>query len=157
MSTISSLRLSDAVDVHEISTSRVTRPRPGAPRGDRSQGVNMFVVHTATPETERSHFSFHNFVRNYRVRDQGLTRQIAETDCGILMEDKRILEAQQAAMERQPERDFNNLGIDSGPARMRRILERMIVEETNEELRHPEARGAGVRAEAGRDPQAHRA
>jgi vanillate O-demethylase monooxygenase subunit len=101
----------------------------GAPQGERSQGVTACVVNTATPETPRSHFSFHQFLRNYRVSDQRLTRQIADTEFGILMEDKRILEAQQLALEAHPERDFNNLGIDSGPARMRRILERMIAEE----------------------------
>jgi vanillate O-demethylase monooxygenase subunit len=37
-----------------------------------------------------------------------------------------ILEAQQRAIEAHPGRDFNNLSIDSGSVRMRRILDGMI-------------------------------
>lgn len=96
----------------------------GAPQGDRSQGVTGYVINTVTPETDRSNYSFHSFVRNYRIADQRLTRQIADADRDILMEDKKILEAQQRAMDSG--RAFNNLSIDAGSVCMRRILGRMI-------------------------------
>jgi vanillate O-demethylase monooxygenase subunit len=101
----------------------------GAPQGDRSQGITGYVVNTVTPETERAHFSFHLFTRNYRIGDQRLTRRLADTDLAILMEDKAVLEAQQKASEQHPGRRFVNLSIDAGAVQVRRILERMIADE----------------------------
>ena len=46
----------------------------GAPEGDRSQGVNGFVLNTMTPETETTCHYFWAFVRNYRTTEQKLTR-----------------------------------------------------------------------------------
>jgi vanillate O-demethylase monooxygenase subunit len=101
----------------------------GAPQGDRSQGITGYVVNTVTPETERTHYSFHLFTRNYRIRDQRLTRQLSDTDFAILMEDKAVLEAQQRASEEHAGRRFVNLSIDAGAVQVRRILERMVADE----------------------------
>ena len=50
------------------SASRLTGT--GAPEGDRSQGVNGFVLNTITPETETSCHYFWAFARNYRIDDE---------------------------------------------------------------------------------------
>ena len=42
----------------------------GAPEGDRSQGVNGYVLNTITPETEKTCHYFWAFVRNYKLNDQ---------------------------------------------------------------------------------------
>jgi vanillate O-demethylase monooxygenase subunit len=101
----------------------------GAPQGDRSQGITGHIINTVTPETNHSVWSFSNFVRNYRIEDQRLTHQIAEGTLAILMEDKHILEIQQAYMDENPDREFKNLSIDAGSVRVRRILLRMIAAE----------------------------
>jgi len=102
----------------------------GAPEGDRSHGVNGFVLNTITPETERSCHYFWAFVRNYRLDEQRLTTVLREGVSGIFHEDELILEAQQRAIEENPGRVFYNLNIDAGAMWARRIIDRMIARET---------------------------
>jgi phenylpropionate dioxygenase-like ring-hydroxylating dioxygenase large terminal subunit len=102
----------------------------GAPEGDRSQGVNGFVLNTITPETERTCYYFWTFVRNYRLDEQRLTTELREGVSGIFHEDELILEAQQRAIDENPTRLFYNLNIDAGAMWARRIIDRMIARET---------------------------
>ena len=39
----------------------------GAPEGDRSEGVNGYVLNTMTPETDKTCHYFWAFVRNYKL------------------------------------------------------------------------------------------
>ena len=102
----------------------------GAPEGDRSQGVNGFVLNTMTPETETTCHYFWAFVRNYRTSEQKLTTEIREGVAGIFHEDEIILEAQQRAMNENPDRTFYNLNIDAGAMWARRVIDRMVARET---------------------------
>jgi len=102
----------------------------GAPDGDRSQGVNGFVLNTMTPETETTCHYFWAFVRNYRTTEQKLTTEIREGVAGIFHEDEIILEAQQRAMNENPHRTFYNLNIDAGAMWARRVIDRMVARET---------------------------
>jgi vanillate O-demethylase monooxygenase subunit len=101
----------------------------GAPEGDRSQGVNGYVLNTITPETERSCLYFWSFCRNYRLSEQRLTTELRQGVAGIFAEDERILEAQQRAIERLAGRPLVNLNIDAGGLRARRLIERMLARE----------------------------
>ena len=102
----------------------------GAPEGDRSQGVNGFVLNTMTPETETTCHYFWAFVRNHRITEQKLTTEIREGVAGIFHEDEIILEAQQRAMNENPDRTFYNLNIDAGAMWARRVIDRMVARET---------------------------
>jgi vanillate O-demethylase monooxygenase subunit len=102
----------------------------GAPDGDRSQGVNGFVLNTMTPETDTTCHYFWAFVRNYRTTEQKLTTEIREGVAGIFHEDEIILEAQQRAMNENPDRTFYNLNIDAGAMWARRVIDRMVARET---------------------------
>ena len=112
----------------------------GAPEGDRSQGVNGFVLNTMTPETDTTCHYFWAFVRNYRMTEQKLTTDIREGVSSIFREDELILEAQQRAMDENPDRVFYNLNIDAGAMWARRVIDRMIARETA-----PRVAGRGVR------------
>jgi phenylpropionate dioxygenase-like ring-hydroxylating dioxygenase large terminal subunit len=103
----------------------------GAPDGDRSQGVNGYVLNTMTPETETTCHYFWAFVRNHRITEQKLTTEIREGVSGIFKEDEIILEAQQRAMDANPERTFYNLNIDAGAMWARRVIDRMVGRETS--------------------------
>lgn len=103
----------------------------GAPEGDRSQGVSMWVIHIPTPSTEKTCYYFWCHLRNYRIHDQGLTRRIMDAAGGILREDEDIIEAQQRAINKNPGRDFNNLNIDSGSLWARRRIDDMIAKENS--------------------------
>jgi vanillate O-demethylase monooxygenase subunit len=101
----------------------------GAPEGDRSRGVNGFVLNTITPETERTCHYHWAFVRNYKRNDQRLTTELREGVSRIFREDELILEAQQIAIEENPGHVFYNLNIDAGAMWARRLIDRMIAAE----------------------------
>ncbi|QOZ36679.1 aromatic ring-hydroxylating dioxygenase subunit alpha [Bradyrhizobium sp. CCBAU 53421] len=98
----------------------------GAPEGNRSAGVNGIVLNTITPETETSCHYFWAFVRNYRLNEQRLTTELRQGVSGIFREDEAILEAQQRAIDENPDRVFYNLNIDAGAMWARRLIDRMI-------------------------------
>ncbi|MAT99834.1 MAG: Rieske (2Fe-2S) protein [Anaerolineaceae bacterium] len=101
----------------------------GAPEGNRSQGVNGFVLNTITPETETSCHYFWAFCRNYRLKDQRATTELREGVARIFQQDEDVLEAQQRAMVANPGREFYNLNIDAGAIWARRLIDNMLAEE----------------------------
>ena len=102
-----------AIDVGVAEAGSGAVPHDGA-AGDRSKGVNGYVLNTITPETERSCLYFWAFARNYCLHEQRLTHELREGVAGIFREDELILEAQQRAIDARPEHRFYNLNIDAG-------------------------------------------
>jgi vanillate O-demethylase monooxygenase subunit len=98
----------------------------GAPEGDRSRGVNGYVMNTITPETERSCHYFWAFMRNYRLESQLITTELRNGVHGVFGEDEAMLQAQQAAIDANPDYEFYNLNIDMGGMWVRRLLERAL-------------------------------
>ena len=98
----------------------------GAPQGDRSQGVNGYVLNTVTPSTDKTCLYFWAFVRNYDILNQARTTELREGVTGVFREDEIILEAQQKAIEAHPDHKFYNLNIDAGSMWARKLIERMI-------------------------------
>jgi len=101
----------------------------GALQGDRSQGVNLRVLNTISPETTTTCMYFWSLVRNYRLNDASLTALQRETNAKIFDEDRIVLEAQQQRIDAMPDAPLRTLGIDAGSFRARRIIERMIADE----------------------------
>jgi phenylpropionate dioxygenase-like ring-hydroxylating dioxygenase large terminal subunit len=101
----------------------------GAPEGDRSQGVDMRVIHIPTPSTDKTCYYFWSHLRNYRQHDQGVTRRILEAGGGILYEDEVVIEAQQKAIDENPDHIFHNLNIDAGSMWARRAIDQMLLDE----------------------------
>lgn len=101
----------------------------GAPDGDRSQGVNGFVLNTITPQTDSTCLYFWAFARNYDILNQARTTQLREGVERIFREDEEVLEAQQTAMDENVGRVFYNLNIDAGSMWARRLIDRMIAAE----------------------------
>jgi phenylpropionate dioxygenase-like ring-hydroxylating dioxygenase large terminal subunit len=105
----------------------------GAPEGDRSEGVNGFVLNTMTPETATSCHYFWAFVRNYNLGDQRLTTMFREGVTSIFSEDEHILARQQEAIEAYPDQPFYNINIDGGAMWARRLIDRMVARENADE------------------------
>ncbi len=118
-----------AIDVGVAEAGSGAVPRDGA-AGDRSKGVNGYVLNTITPETERSCLYFWAFARNYCLHEQRLTHELREGVAGIFREDEIILEAQQRAIDARPEHRFYNLTIDAGGMWARRLIDRQIAAES---------------------------
>jgi vanillate O-demethylase monooxygenase subunit len=102
----------------------------GAPQGDRSRGVNGYVLNTITPETATSCHYYWAFARNYLPGDQRLTHELREGVARIFREDELVLEAQQRAISARPDRPFNNLNIDAGSLWARRLIDSLVAAET---------------------------
>ena len=113
----------------------VARAGTGAPQGDRSQGVNGYVMNTITPETERTSHYFWAFMRNYRLDSQLITTQLREGVRNVFAEDEAMLAAQQAAIDANPDHEFYSLNIDAGGMWVRRILDRMLEAEGRDHRR----------------------
>ncbi|ROR26487.1 vanillate demethylase subunit A [Comamonas sp. BIGb0124] len=99
-------------------------------QGDRSRGVNGFVLNTITPETDGTCHYFWAFARNYCLGEQRLTHLLREGVATIFREDELVLEAQQQAIDERPDHIFYNLNIDAGSMWARRLIDKMIAKET---------------------------
>ncbi len=96
------------------------------------QGTGMNMLHFLTPENERSTHYFFGFARKPATGDEDIKRQIAELRRYAFTEqDQPMIEAQQRIMDGLPEgaRPALLASIDSGPARVQRVLDRLIAEE----------------------------
>ncbi|MDP3171770.1 MAG: aromatic ring-hydroxylating dioxygenase subunit alpha [Polaromonas sp.] len=115
------------VGVAEAGTGAI--PKDGQP-GDRSKGVNGFVLNTITPETNGTCHYFWAFARNYCLGEQALTHKLREGVATIFREDEHVLEAQQVAMDEHPDHQFYNLNIDAGSMWARRLIDKLVALET---------------------------
>jgi phenylpropionate dioxygenase-like ring-hydroxylating dioxygenase large terminal subunit len=118
----------------------------GAPEGDRSEGVNGFVLNTMTPETPRTCHYFWAFARNYNLDDQRITTLLREGVSGVFAEDEVVLAAQQEAVEDHPEKEFYNLNIDGGAMWARRLIDKLMAEENEDERYQRSAEEAEAQA-----------
>ncbi len=107
----------------------VAKAGTGAPGGDRSQGVNGYVMNTISPETAKTCHYFWAFMRNYRLESQLITTQLRDRVSRVFKEDEDMLEAQQAAIDANPDYEFYNLNIDAGGMWVRRLIERQLAAE----------------------------
>jgi vanillate O-demethylase monooxygenase subunit len=97
----------------------------GAPQGDRSQGVSMWVINAMTPETDRTCHYFWANVRDYAITEQRVTTDIRTAITGVFGEDERVVEAQQKAIDDNPDKVFYNLNVDAGAVWARKLIDRM--------------------------------
>ncbi|MGE8105545.1 Rieske 2Fe-2S domain-containing protein [Allorhizobium sp. NPDC080224] len=102
----------------------------GAKQGDRSKGVNGYVLNTITPSTDKTCLYFWAFARNYDLGNQARTHELREGVAGVFREDEEVLEAQQRAIDANPDHQFYNLNIDAGSMWARKLIDRMIDAET---------------------------
>ncbi|MDP6574197.1 MAG: aromatic ring-hydroxylating dioxygenase subunit alpha [Rhodospirillales bacterium] len=102
----------------------------GAPEGDRSQGIEARSINLITPETAKTHHYLWSYARNYNIENIELTEFLLRAVGETFLEDKEMLEGQQARAESDDRQDWTiDLKVDSGPMQARRILERLIGEE----------------------------
>ncbi|AEY85483.1 vanillate O-demethylase oxygenase subunit A [Streptomyces hygroscopicus subsp. jinggangensis 5008] len=104
----------------------VAKTGTGAPDGDRSQGINGYVMNTITPESDgtcRYHWAW---MRNYLLDSQLLTTQIRDGIRNVFTQDTAMLQAQQSAIEANGDYEFYNLNIDAGGMWIRRLITRQL-------------------------------
>lgn len=101
----------------------------------RSQGLQIYACHFILPVDERNCIDHWLHVRNFRIDDAALDRQLNEDLAGAFLEDKAILEAIQQQEDRHPGRHRIRLAIDGGPNRARLMMRRLIEAEQAEARR----------------------
>jgi phenylpropionate dioxygenase-like ring-hydroxylating dioxygenase large terminal subunit len=121
----------------------------GAPEGDRSQGVNGYVLNTMTPETDASSHYFWASCRNYLLGDQRITHTLREAVSGVFAEDEVVLAAQQRSIAEHPDKDFYNLNIDGGAMWARRLIDTLVAAESDDRRYQESAATAAAQTAAG--------
>ena len=107
----------------------VAKAGTGAPDGDRSQGVNGYVLNTMCPTGPKSCRYLWAIARNFATDCQRVTTELREGVAGVFAEDEAMINAQQAAIDANPGYDFYNLNIDAGGRWARRLITAMVERE----------------------------
>ncbi|MEO6361462.1 MAG: aromatic ring-hydroxylating dioxygenase subunit alpha [Sphingomicrobium sp.] len=88
-------------------------------------GVRGFVIDAMTPETERTTHYFWGMARNFDINDAGFTARFKAQQGQVFDEDVEVLEAQQKAIDMNPDLRLRGFSIDEGSARARQIITRL--------------------------------
>ncbi len=97
----------------------------GAYDGRRTGGVQFMGMHGVTPSTATSCYYFFSQARNFRLHEPDLEAKLHDNALATLLEDKSVLEAQQARLLEEPGRGNIDMRTDAGGLHARRIIERL--------------------------------
>jgi vanillate O-demethylase monooxygenase subunit len=95
----------------------------------REGGFQFRLFHGLTPETETTCFYFWSCANGYRQDDPEATEQLYREIAPTFVEDKEMVEAQQARLNELGERSLVNIASDTNRVMMRRHIERLMAEE----------------------------
>ena len=101
----------------------------GAYEGTREGGFQFRLFHGLTPETETSCLYFWSCANGYRQSEPEATEQLYREIAPTFVEDKAMVEAQQARLSEFGEQGLVNIVSDTNRVIMRRFIERLIAEE----------------------------
>ncbi|MCB1412037.1 MAG: aromatic ring-hydroxylating dioxygenase subunit alpha [Xanthobacteraceae bacterium] len=97
----------------------------------RHEGVQMYACHVLTPVDERTVLQHWFHVRNFRTDENDMDAELTASLDMAFKEDKVILERIQLEEERDPDFKRIILGIDAAPMKMRRMVDKLIEQETD--------------------------
>lgn len=97
----------------------------------KERKASSIVVDFITPETETSIWYFWGMARNFKPEDEALTDEIRRGQGQIFEEDLEMLESQQRNLSNNPERQLLKLNIDGGGVRARKIIDKILAEESS--------------------------
>ena len=104
----------------------------GAYEGKRDGGFQFPLFHGLTPETETSCFYFWSVANGYRQNEPEATEQLYREIAPTFVEDRVMVEAQQARLGEFGEADLVDIASDATRMQMRRMVERLIARERAE-------------------------
>jgi vanillate monooxygenase len=103
----------------------IAEPGTGAFDGDRSHGITVYTTHGITPETDNTTHHFWTCSRNFRLDSEDVTRtlrQIRDT----FLEDVRMVEAQQRAIDAHPHAPQVDVASDAPTIQAKKLLATLI-------------------------------
>jgi phenylpropionate dioxygenase-like ring-hydroxylating dioxygenase large terminal subunit len=101
----------------------------GAYEGKRDGGFQFRLFHGLTPETETSCFYFWSVANGYRQNEPEATEQLYQEIAPTFVEDRVMVEAQQARLGEFGEEGLVAIASDATRMQMRRMVERLIAGE----------------------------
>ena len=101
----------------------------GTAEGNREGGFQFRLFHGLTPETETSCFYFWSCANGYRQNEPEATEQLYREIAPTFVEDKTMVEAQQARLSELGEQCLVNIVSDTNRVIMRRFIDRLIAQE----------------------------
>jgi phenylpropionate dioxygenase-like ring-hydroxylating dioxygenase large terminal subunit len=99
--------------------------------GSREGGFSLRIFHALTPETDGRCFYFWSSANGYRQHEPAATEQLFQAIASTFLEDKVIVEAQQARLEECGEAGLIDIDSDAARIHMRRVIERRLAEEAS--------------------------
>ncbi len=87
--------------------------------------------HGITPRTEHSCYYHFTQARNFRLGEAELDEPIHQAALATLLEDKAVLEGQQARILENPGRGFIDIRADAGGLQGRRVVAQRLAEESH--------------------------
>jgi vanillate O-demethylase monooxygenase subunit len=97
---------------------------------DRGKGLRIFACHFITPVDDHVCIDHWLHVRNFSLADADTDHRLHADFRVAFNEDKEILEQIERVAQARPNVKTLRLAIDAAPQRMRRIVERMVANET---------------------------
>ena len=104
----------------------------GAMENQNQPGFHTRVFHGATPETQNTFHYFWSISNGFRTDDPMATKELYNEIYPTFLEDKEIMEVQQARLELDPERELVVIPADKALTHARRAIRRLIEEERAE-------------------------
>jgi phenylpropionate dioxygenase-like ring-hydroxylating dioxygenase large terminal subunit len=87
------------------------------------------LFHGLTPETEATCLYFWSVANGYRQNDPAATEQLYQEIAPTFVEDRVMVEAQQARLGEFGEQGLTDIASDANRMHMRRLVERLVAEE----------------------------
>ena len=103
----------------------------GAYEGKRDGGFQFRLFHGLTPETETSCCYFWSVANGYRQNEPEATEQLYQEIAPTFVEDRVMVEAQQARLGEFGEAGLVDIASDATRMQMRRMVERLIARGTS--------------------------
>ncbi len=107
----------------------------GALEGDRLQGIAYHALNAPTPETATTTHFFYAHARFFETGSAAMDEVYRRDFYRIFMEDVAIVEAQQAALDRNPAAEWIDINVDAPGLAMRALLRERIAGERNDRRR----------------------
>ena len=101
----------------------------GVLEGDRLQGIAYHALNAPTPETATSTHFFYAHARFFKTDSAAMDEVYRRDFYRIFMEDVAIVEAQQAALDRDPDARWIDINVDAPGLAMRALLRESIAAE----------------------------
>lgn len=112
-----------------ISISVGVKPAEPLPDGVRGGAIHGQVLNSITPESEGSCHYFFSYARSFSPERRDITEELHKVAARILVDDYRIVEKQQCALDEAGRDAIYNLNIDAGALWARRYIDAMISDE----------------------------